>query len=174
MAEERKFTVNKSNNAKRDKSLLPVLVILIAVAMIGILPMVYYSQNTYKFNSFLDDARESFVNAQKFNGFTATYQNETRQIDNDSGSWIFTVLSMIGRGIGCDEEEAINPFVLDFGDGTTMLLSESEMKGRYQNTVGALYVEYTYSNGKKYCYKTDETSFNYLLESIIKYYFPHE
>ena len=169
---KRTFTVNKNKSSKKDRSILPVLIVALLLSVAILTPAVRYAGNIYGFDSFMNDLRESFISAQKFNGFTATYKNKECQIDKDSGSAIFANLNLIGRGIKCKEEENQNPFILEFGDGSTMLLAESEMKGRFQNTVRALYVEYTYPTGKKYCYKTDQTSFNYLLESIIKYYFP--
>lgn len=172
MSEDKKtFSINKNRKAKRDRSLLPVLVVLVLVSMIGLVPIFYYTSNTFQFNSFMTDFRDSFINAQKFNGFTASYDGKEAVIDNDYGSSIFAQFSFIGRGIRCAEETPEDPFSLDFGDGSSVIMAKSSMEGRFQNTVDALYVEYTYSNGKKYRFKTDETSFDYLLKPIIDSYF---
>ena len=166
--QERTFTVTKNKKYKKDRSLLPVLIGALILCIVILTPAYKYMSNVYQFNSFMDNLRESFINGQKFNGLNVTYDGNEFQIYEQEGTWIFSTFSLIGKGIKCDEEEIEKPFIIDFGDGSSLLLGESTTKGRYQNEVKAVYLEYTYANGKKYCCKTDQTEFHYLLDPVIK------
>ena len=172
MAEEKTFTMTKNKNYKRDRSLLPVILGVIVFSIIVLTPAFRYMNHVYQFNSFMDDLHESFLNAENFKiyDFKGEYDGKTFAMDKAGGSRIFTELNLIGIGTRCEPEEMENPFFIDFGDGTTLLIGTSTMLNRHDRTVNCLYLEYTYANGKKYCYKTDQTEFHYLLDPVISYY----
>ena len=168
MAEEkREFTITKEKEYKKDRSLLPVIIGVIILSIVILTPAFRYMNNTYQFNTFMDSLRTSFVNAQKFNGFTAEYKGEEFSLSSEEGSYIFASISFIGKAVKCDPEDPEEKFYMDFGDGTSLIIGKSTTKGRYQNEVKAVYLEYTYPNGKKYCCKTDLTEYHYLLDPII-------
>ena len=167
---KKEITITKRKKAKRDFSLWPVFLVLTILVVACAGPLTYYAYLNHEFNTFMRDLRDSFIQGQKFNGFTAEYDGKQAEIDGRSGSWIFTELNFVGFGKKCEIEEAEDPFILDFGDGSTLLLASSTTEGRNKRTVKALYVEYTYPNGKKYSYKTEETEFHYMLDPIINYY----
>lgn len=168
MAEEKRtFTITKNKEYKKDRSLLPVLIGALILAVIILMPAFRYMNNVYQFNSFMDSLRTSFVNGQKFNGFQAECQGEEFTLTSNEGSYIFTSLSLIGKGIKCDIEEPEESFFMDFGDGTSLIIGKSTTTGRFRNEVKAVYLEYTYPNGKKYSCKTDMTEYHYLLDPII-------
>ena len=168
MSEEKKeFTINKSKNYKKDRSIVPVLLGALLLTALILTPAFRYMNNVYQFNSFMDSLRTSFVNGQKFNGFNAEYGGKEFRLSSEEGSYIFTSLSLIGKGIKCDPEEPEETFFIDFGDDSSLIIGKTTTKGRFQNEVNAIYLEYTYPNGKKYHCKTDLTVFNYLLDPII-------
>ena len=172
MAEERTFSIDKNRKSKRDRSLVPLIVGVIVFSIIVLTPAFKYMNHVYQFNSFMDDLHKSFLNAENFKiyEFKGEYGGQTFDMDKAGGSRIFTELNFIGIGTRCEPEEMEDPFFIDFGDGTTLLIGTSTMLNRHERTVKCLYLEYTYENGDKYCYKTDQTEFHYLLDPVIAYY----
>lgn len=167
------ITVNKNNNKKpkKDRSLWPVILVLVILMTAAAFPVGKYLYYTYTFNAYMDDLRDSFLHAENFKiyEFTAEYQGKKYEMDKHAGSWIFTELNFIGLGTKCEKEDVDDPFLLDFGDGSSLLMGISELQRLGNRTVKCLYLEYTYPSGKKYCYKTDETEFHYLLDPVIEY-----
>lgn len=158
---QQKFNLTKVRVGKRDFSIVPMLAVALVIALIAVAPLVWTIKLNYDYRHYMRELRDDFIKGERFDTIEAIYDGEQYHLDKIHASEIFTTLSIAGMGRVCEpmdipEEEGA---VIDLGHGTTLFLARTVMTIEYDEEVPGLYVEYTFDDGKKYCYETDATQF---------------
>ena len=165
----REFSISKPTKAKKDRSLLPMLAVALIVFILAAIPMAWGMRHTFKYRNYMTDLRDEFIKGERFGTITAEYEGEVYSLSKENAGRVFKVVSFAGMGRTCDpmETEFSEWTLIDLGHGTTLFLAPTRMIIEYEEEVSGLYVEYTFKNGKKYCYETDNTQF-YHIRNILR------
>lgn len=162
------FSIKKLTKEKKDQSVIPMLAVALIFFILAAAPMAWGMGHTFRYRNYMKDLGDEFIKGERFGTITAEYEGEVYSLSKEDAGRVFKVVNFAGMGRTCDPITEFDEWTLiDLGHGSTLFLAPTRMIIEYEEEVSGLYVEYTFKDGKKYCYETDKTQF-YHIRNILK------
>lgn len=161
--------IRKSPKVRKDRSLVIPIAIVVVVAIIAAVPLIWALNLHYEYRNYIDELRDDFIKGERFDTIDASYNDTEVHLNKDQASELFRMISVSGMGKKCDpkgipEDEGV---FIDLGHGTTLFIAHTTITIEYEEEVPGIYLEYTYKDGRKYCYESEKIFF-YNIENILE------
>ncbi len=163
------FGINKSaRTARKDRSIWPMIAVAIIISAIAMGPIVRTILDNRDYKNYMEDYSAELFKGERFDAVEAEYEGDRFHLTPDQARQIFIRVTLAGQGIVCEpsEEDFPESALIDMGHGATVFFAETRMTLDRGEDVPAIYVEYTYADGKKYAYKTNGTVFYYIRQPL--------
>lgn len=125
-----------------------VVIILVALVIFGF----RYRSN---FREFLGDLSNSTEYALEHNSLYLTIEGDTFLVIRKNVKKFYNAVAIAGSGRPATPLNREADIKLDYGNGTTLELWETQVKNARNNRGTGMVVQFTNAEGKIYCYDTD-------------------
>lgn len=146
----------KDKNSRRDFPLAAAIAIFLVVAVIAGLPIYRTFEYRHEFNVFTDNLKTSIIHGKHF------YCN----ISVEAQDKLYGLICSAGPGKIITELPDGESFMVDFGDGSSILFIKTEIHDESSANDYGTVVAYTARDGSFYAYDTDKLNYGILIRYI--------
>ena len=143
----------EEKQTKRDRSLLPHIIVVIVLSAILVIPFFNMGRAMYRYQTFKQDLAESMAFAE--------HRGIISQSDADR---FFTMIVDAGMGKPQSMVPEAGGMRCEFGDGSTLELWPVDIDGNPENP-GTL-IRYTRADGDAFCYDTDRIDYQLAVDTL--------
>ena len=155
-------TKARSRIASFDWQMCVIVVGVVALFLALLIPFAKTVTLMLDYNSFLMDVTQSATYARDHDACTITFDGASEDVLYDGISRALDHIADVGMGSPNDTEPE-GGVVIDFGDGSTLSLSEVPIDSATRENDTGVLVRYVRADGSAFAYDSDRLSYDALL-----------
>ena len=151
---------------RRDWKLIGCVSLVVLLALLLLVPLVYSMSTLYRFHRFAQDLAVSFVYGEDHETLTVSSGGESRPVEKRQAENLYGLLMDTGMGRPCRPSPDGDGLALDFGKGSLLEISPTEITARGRTNDTGIRVQYTRPDGSVFAYTTDRLQYEDVVRAL--------